>query len=88
MATNQRRVVRLLIYEGTEEALQAQLGRSMNEGTRSAHAGIRITCINVSESFFHFCEELGQRVIEQAYLEGERASLPMGMIGKEKDPRE
>ena len=72
------KVARLLIYEGSQEQLAEQLGRSMNEGVRSAHKGMTITCINLSPMFLQLCEEMGQKAIEQAYLQGDHAPKPMG----------
>jgi hypothetical protein len=72
------RVARLLIYEGTEDQLQEQLGRSMNEGTRQGSPGVTITCITLPPILFRFCEVVGQEVIEAAYLQGDHKPKPFG----------
>ncbi len=72
------RVTRLLIYDGPEDALAEQLGRSMNEGVRSGHKGVTITCITLPAIFLRFCETVGQEVIETTYLQGERTPPPIG----------
>lgn len=74
------RVARLLIYEGDEAALAEQLGRSMNEGVRTGHKGVTITCITLPPIFLRFCETVGQEVIETAYLQGERTPPPIGRV--------
>lgn len=72
------RIARLVVYDGDEQWLRDQMGRSRNEG-RLVLPGGSITVINVSAELLSFIHAAGERLVTARPTEVDTLP-PMGAV--------